>query len=312
MEDKNKEEAKKYLEEAYVISNDIDIYCSIDVGSAYRRNLQKLHSINRKQLFMKYLYRVAAVLLLPLLTTSLVLSYLYINQKGDIGRGEVVFAEVVAASGAITRFELPDHSKVWLNSKSKLRYPAQFTGKERNVYLTGEAYFEVEADSIHLFNVMTPSGVKVTAKGTRFNVNAYEEELVEACLEKGIIDIGINNRKVTLKPQEMAVYNKATGKLQIQVIQLDEKTAWKEGRLIFRNTRIEDVFKQLSKRYNIDIELSGNIDKEYRVRASFAGETIIQIMNYLELATPIQWSMTEMTQQNDSTFSRQRINVRFK
>ena len=312
MENENKIDAEKYLDEAYALAGDAELYRSIDVNSAFERNRRKLRSIGRKQFFIQTLYKVAAVLLLPLLTTSLVLSYLYMEQKGNVVKEETILAEIVAAPGVITRFELPDHSKVWLNSGSTLRYPAQFTGEERNVQLSGEAFFEVEADSIHLFNVLTSSGMKVTAKGTRFNVSAYETEPVEACLEKGIIDVGINNKKVTLKPQEMAVYDKATGKIQILTVQLDEKTGWRDGKLIFRNTRIEDVFKQLSRRFNIDIEMSGNADKDYRVRASFAGETIAQIMDYLKLAAPIEWSMKEMSQQDDSTFSRQRILVKFK
>lgn len=312
MENENKIDTEKYLDEAYALANDAELYRSIDVSSAFERNRRKLRSIDRKQLFIQALYKVAAILLLPLLTTSLVMSYLYMEQKVDVVKEETLFAEIVAVPGTFTRFELPDYSKVWLNSGSSLRYPTQFTGKERNVRLTGEAFFEVEADSIHLFNVMTPAGMKVTARGTRFNVSAYEEEPVEACLEKGVIDVRINNKKVTLKPQEMAVYDKMTNQMHVLTVHLDEKTAWREGKLVYRNTRIEDVFKQLSRRFNVDIEMSGNADKDYRIRASFAGETITQIMDYLKQAAPIEWSMVEISQQSDTTFSRQRINVTFK
>ena len=81
-----------------------------------------------------------------------------------------------SAPGIVTKAVLPDGSEVWLNAQSELTYPVQFTGKERTVRLSGEAYFKVVADQKNRFNVMMPGDISVSAFGTEFNVNAYREE----------------------------------------------------------------------------------------------------------------------------------------
>src|SRR5699024_8332285 len=102
---------------------------------------------------------------------------------------EEKYAEI-AATGAVIRYELPDHSVVWLNSGSTLRYPTVFKKENRNVMLKGEAYFEVQADKERPFYVNTPAGLSVYVYGTKFNVNAYEDDnSIETVLEKGKVNV---------------------------------------------------------------------------------------------------------------------------
>ena len=136
------------------------------------------------------------------------------------------------------------------------------------------------------------------AHGTRFNVNAYDEyEDIEAVLVEGKIDFLFSGKNLReLKSGEQAVFNKNTHSLVINPISIYEKTAWKDGKIVFRNASLEDVFHQLSRRYNVDI-------------VTFTDETIQQIFGYLEIAAPIRWTVSTPVQKNDSTLVRQRVDV---
>ena len=212
----------------------------------------------------------------------------------------------------VTRLELPDHSKVCLNAGSTLRYPTVFTGNTREVELTGEGYFEVQSDKEHPFFVTTKSGLKVMAHGTQFNVNTYDErEEVEAILVEGLVDIHSYDKFIAeLKPGERLSYNKRTNKYEIRKVNIYENTAWKDGKIVFRNTSLDDVFRVLGQRFNVEIVLHyQKKDKEYNCWATFTDETIYQIFSYLEQATPIRWKVNAMKQNSDATFAKQRIDV---
>lgn len=296
------------LEKVKELTEDILEYQSINVQDAYSRVYQRIQSKSHKYRFMQAVSRIAVILLLPLLISSLVFSYLYLEQKEQLST--VAYHQVSSAPGTVAQLELPDHSRVWLNAGSTLSYPSHFTGKDREVLLSGEGYFEVQSDLEHPFYVTTQSGIRVMAHGTKFNVNAYEDEpVVEAVLEKGKIDVIGLNKTIRLKPNEQVSFDKKAAKFVVIPINLDEKTAWKEGRLIFRNTPLDVVVKKLSRRYNVDIVLHKNSDKEYKYRATFTTETVEQILNYLKLTAPIEWSIKDLRQNEDTSFARERIDV---
>lgn len=298
----------EHIKQIQALTEDILEYQAVDVAAAYDRVEKRIHRKAAKRVWMQTVFRVAAVLLLPLLMSSLLFSYLYFDQRKYMAEG--MYQEVVSAPGTVTRIQLPDRSTVWLNAGSTLRYPSAFTGREREVELSGEGYFSVQSDREHPFYVATADGLKVMAYGTQFNVNAYADEpLIEAVLERGKIDVIRNGQTVRLEPGKQAVLCKATGQFTVSTVNLDEKTGWKDGRLVFRNAPLEEVLKKLSKRYNTDIVLHKKSEKEYRYRATFTTETVEQILNYLRLTAPIEWSVKEPEQVSDDSFVRGRIDV---
>jgi transmembrane sensor len=157
---------------AKAIDEDIREYKSFDVQAAYLKNRKKLGMIREKYTFTYYVLRIAAVLLLPLMISTGVLSYLYIRQLKQIDT--ISYLEASSAPGIVTQILLPDSSRVWLNAGSTLRYPSRFSEKDRNVQLSGEGYFEVQSNREHPFYVSLYNGIRVMAHGTKFNVNAYE------------------------------------------------------------------------------------------------------------------------------------------
>ena len=181
---------------------------------------------------------------------------------------------------------------------------------ERNVILQGEGYFEVQSDRQHPFYVATTDGLRVMAHGTKFNVNAYaDDELIEATLEQGAVDILIGHQRETLSPGEQAIFNKEALTMEIQQAQVDVETAWREGKLIFRNATMKEITKQLARRYNVDINLHDESRTPQRFRATFTNESLPQILDYLRMSAPIRWSVTTVKQQTDYTFSHQQYDI---
>lgn len=300
-------EQLQLLRLSLVLSEDIKEMETIDTSAAYGRTQKQIRATRHKRISQQ-ITRYAAFLTLPLLLSSLVLGYLYL--KGD--DVEVKYAEVTAAAGSIIRYELPDKSVVWLNAGSKLRYPTTFTGDKREVDLQGEAYFDVKANRDSPFYVHAGGGMSVYVYGTRFNVSAYSDEnLIKTTLEEGRVNVIVPDKQIDVKlePGEHLLYDKTTHWLQKSKTDIDENTAWKDGKLIFRNTSLADVLKRLSRHFNVDIELQNKSGKEYRYRATFKGETLPQILDYLSKTTEMKWKQEKPVQQKDDTLTKSKIVV---
>lgn len=250
----------RQIEKIKALSEDMLEYQAIDVHKAWQSMERRAKRKASMRMFSLFFTRAAAILVVPLLISSLFFSYLYYTTGRNVKTGaSVVFAEISSMPGTITRLVLPDQSVVWLNAGSRLVYPSVFDEKERKVQLFGEGYFEVEADPEHPFSVSTSEGLRVIAYGTKFNVNAYDDEpFIEAVLEKGKIDVIRNDERIRLEPNKQVVLNKESGVFRVSAVNLDEKMDWRKGRMVFRNTPLEKVLKRLEKRYNVEIVLHKN------------------------------------------------------
>lgn len=291
MDDNNHLPIDQLLAQAERLSKDILAIEAVDTVTAYQEVCGKIARKRRHRL-RQSLVRYAAMLALPLLLSTMVLAYLHFRPA----KQEVQYAEVVASNGTVVRYELPDHSVVWLNSGSRLRYPTLLNGKTRQVELRGEGYFAVKADASSPFYVHTAAGLSVFVYGTHFNVSAYDEEPhVETTLEEGKVNVMLPGKKspCRLEPGEWLSYDKATGRVERRKVETDEKTSWREGRLIFRNATLEEVFAALERHFNVQLILRRRSQKEYRYRATFNGETLPQILDYLAKSTSMKWQTVD-------------------
>lgn len=294
------------LRKAQALGDDIKEMESIDALAAYRRARLKIKDNRRKSIYNQWM-RYAAFLTLPLLLASLTLGYLYFHKPVVDDK----YAEVTAAMGSIIRYELPDHSVVWLNAGSTLRYPTVFRKDNRNVELKGEAYFEVQADRERPFYVNTSAGLSVYVYGTKFNVSAYDDDnYIETVLERGKVNvISPDQETVVLAPGEQLLYDKQSCKLTKKEVDVYEKVAWKDGKLIFRNAALEEIFKRLERHFNVEIQLNNRHGKEYRYRATFRNETLPQILDYLKKSATLRWKEVDGVQLSDETFTKKKIIV---
>lgn len=151
---------------------------------------------------------------------------------------------------------LPDGTKVWLNSASTLRYPTAFTGSERKVSITGEAYFEVAKNAAMPFRVDVNGTAAIEVLGTRFNVNAYTDEgSIRTTLLEGSVRV---NGAYVLKPGQQASITGKEVKIAEQA-DLEQAVAWKNGLFNFTDAEMHQVMRQLERWYDIEVEFRGNV-----------------------------------------------------
>ena len=156
---------------------------------------------------------------------------------------------------------LPDHSKVWLNAGSSLKYPVSFDqSKNRLVKLTGEAYFEVAKDKTHPFIVKTAQQ-EVEVLGTHFNINSYSDEPATlTTLLEGSVKVSTNATYKIIKPGEQAALS--AGSFKIGTANIEETLAWKNGYFRFNDEKIESVMRKIARWYDVQVEFKGDLSTE--------------------------------------------------
>ncbi len=184
------------------------------------------------------------------------LTYLEPKQKNTA----VAYNTMTTPKGRQFQVSLPDGSKVWLNAASSLRYPTAFTGTERRVEITGEAYFEVAENKQIPFKVIVNNAMEVKVLGTHFNINAYEDEnAVKTSLLSGRIQASIitsdpkKEQSILLKPGEQ-VQLKTNGPLNlVNGADMAKVMAWKNGLFNFEGMHLREAMRQLSRWYDIEV-----------------------------------------------------------
>lgn len=152
---------------------------------------------------------------------------------------------------------LPDHSKVWLNASSSLRYPTVFNGDERIVSLQGEAYFEIAKDPAHPFMVNTERS-SVQVLGTHFNISDYpDEQKSDVTLCEGSIRLVVANKEKLMIPGQQASFAAEDEAINMHKIDTDEVIDWTQGYFLFDNADLNKVMSKIKRWYNIDVTFQG-------------------------------------------------------
>jgi transmembrane sensor len=172
----------------------------------------------------------------------------------------LIYNTISTPRGGEYQVVLPDGTKVWLNAESSLRFPSVFSGAERKVELTGEAYFEVAKNKKKPFKIgVNNMGIEVL--GTHFNVNAYTNEAdIKTTLLEGSVKLTSGNNQELLRPGQQASLGKQSG-FKIHEVNVDEAVAWKNGYFIFDNENIQDIMRKVSRWYDVDVVYQGKIDQ---------------------------------------------------
>ena len=167
-------------------------------------------------------------------------------EEGDSAREERVdYHRVTVPQGGEYNLRLADGTEVWLFAESELYFPIRFRGKSREVYLSGEGYFEVRRDTARPFVVRTDA-VNVRVLGTSFNVKAYADEAtVETSLVEGRVSVGGR----VLTPDTQAVYERETGEFSFREINGDNYRLRKERMFVFDRERLDDILREMSRWY---------------------------------------------------------------
>jgi ferric-dicitrate binding protein FerR (iron transport regulator) len=224
----------------------------------------------------------------------------------------VVMQTISSRQGMVSQFQLADGTRIWLNSGSELQFPSVFTGDFREVKLIGEAYFEVAKNRNQPFRVNAKE-LKVEVTGTSFDVASYrEEKLSEVILVEGSVNLtGSGADKLpegrVLQPGQRGVYNEVTGKIRTEEVSVDKYISWREGNLIFRDDKMEEVVKRLSRWFNVEIMINDPEIKSYIYKATFRNENLLQVLNLLKISAPIDFAITERKALQNGEFTKQKV-----
>ncbi len=204
---------------------------------------------------------------------------------------EVMYNTVEIPRGGEYRLELADGTKVWLNAATELRFPVNFVGDVREVYLKGEAYFQVKRDEEHPFMVHTSMGV-VEVLGTSFNVRDYEEEReVVTTLETGkvIYVSGNSKEKVMLKPGYQALEKEASP-VKVRKVNPVQYIGWREGKYVFEDVALEDIMQTLGRWYDIDVVYADSTVKKLHFTGDLERyESINVFLSFIETGGDVKF-----------------------
>lgn len=221
------------------------------------------------------------------------LSYREADVEG-VMEEEPVYNTVRVPGGADYAVELADGTIARLNCETELRYPVRFVGKERRVYLDGEAFFEVVKNAEMPFIVETKQ-MQVEVTGTQFDVKAYaEDETMQATLVEGGVKVcayGAGSKPVALTPSQQYVLDVQTRQVEVKKVDVQLYTDWVEGMFVFKNQRLEDVMTMLARWYSVDVFYIGESVKDIRLSANLGRyEHIDKILDIIQETNKIGFS----------------------
>jgi len=228
--------------------------------------------------------------------------------------------EVATKNGISTKMVLPDGSTVWLNAGSKLDYTRIGTSGNREVQLTGEAFFDVVKNPARPFIIHT-SKIDVKVLGTRFNVKAYpEDKTVETSLVQGSVEVFVKNRpgeKYLLKPnQKLVLLNNAEADAlpratvnrnsKLPIIAIDHltyrtndtmaiETSWMQNKLVFENEAFADVARKMERWYDVKIQFRNSSLEDELLNGDFRKETLSQALDALQITTDFKYKIDGKT-----------------
>jgi len=271
------------------------------------------------RLYSRWWQRIAAVFLLFICTT---VGYFIgrENTQQAFLPGSVAYHEIVVPIGEKSEMTLSDGSRIWINAGSKVRFPNQFNDKSRDIWLDGEAYFEVASDKTKPFLVHT-SDIDVRVYGTKFNLKAYaDEDIIEATLVEGLVSLEtrnlLNNTKeeVFLKPNHKAIYlKKRTKSLESEIIheissplkprkivisnpiKVESSISWREGKLEFFEESFENIAVKLERRFGVEIRIEHDQIKKIKYTGVLKNISIEQALKAIQLTANFNYVINDNT-----------------
>lgn len=247
--------------------------------------LQKSYNGWQNSRKMNPFFRIAAIFFFVISLGSFVYNF-SIHPKQPIE----FFTSVMAKNGHISKVELPDGSMIWLNSGSEITYSNYFASNNRNINLTGEAYFQVTKNEEIPF-VVNSGDLQVKVLGTKFNVTAYpESDEINVVLESGKVELlnsTVSTFSYKLKPGELAVFDKTNLKLVVSEVNTTKFTSWKDGIINIYDQSMEELTKRLEIRYNQKFEFDDDV-KNFHYTFTIKNESLDEIIKLMEKITPLK------------------------
>jgi ferric-dicitrate binding protein FerR (iron transport regulator) len=258
----------------------------------HRINLQHYQKPkSRIQKLILTVSKIAAILIIGLLIG---ISVQYFKKS------ELVYFTSIAPKGSVSQMVLPDNSIVYLNAGSQLKYTVEGIKGKREVFLDGEAWFDVTKNEKKPFVVHTPF-YDVNVLGTQFNVKAYKNDAeITTTLEEGSVQVtSSENFKLAettvLEPGEQLVYDTQKKTINVKEVETRMFTAWKDNKLIFINMNLKELFVLLERKYGVDIEVTNDLILDYHYDGTIKDETILEVLDLLKETLPVKYKIEGQT-----------------
>ena len=245
----------------------------------------------RKMSRQSFIYKIAAILAFPV---ALAIGwYLFGEFQKPVQLAEQLY-EISSPKGHVSRVKLPDGTEVWINTNSTIIYDASsFNTNKREIQLKGEAYFEVTSSVEKPFTVVTPhANIKVT--GTSFNVNAYPASMLfETVLAEGKIELQLKSgttESIHVEPNQRVIFNSINKKFDIEQVEAEIFTAWRNGEIIFRDATLNDLIKELERIYDIEFHMQPANLGELRFRGMFSyNNNLIEALEKIKKSSHVDY-----------------------
>lgn len=197
--------------------------------------------------------------------------------------------EIIVPSGQVAEVNLPDGSHVWLNAGTSFSFSKDFSRRNRQVNLAGEAFFDVRK-GIGEFVVSTKAG-NVTVLGTSFNVSAFNDSEFQTTLVEGVVKYKSHssNEEIMLLPDQQLIFSNDKG-IQIREVETKKYTSWKNGIIIFDKEPLCSVIKKLERRFAIKIKIEDSKLRDIRFTGIIENETLPEVLTYLTTTKLIQYT----------------------
>jgi len=251
--------------------------------SNYFNNIKLV--FNTKNHYIRYYLRIAAIIFF-IITTSI--SSYFIFRENIFSSDRMMSYKTIVPQGSQSKIILPDGTLVWLNSGSTLEYKNTYGKKNRDVILTGEGYFEVKKNPSKPFLVHT-GNIQVKVLGTIFNVRSYiDEPSEEVDLLEGKINIYFENKKssdrLIMKPNEKMIYNKKSNSIHTCKVIASRSALWTTGKLSFVDASLEEIAKNLERRYDVKIIIRSSTVKDELFSGSLdLNQPIDKVLEYIDV-----------------------------
>lgn len=283
----------------------VQMESKVDMEKALASVSRKMSKAPSHITWFTWVQQVAAILFIPLLIAFAIQNFT--PSPTEVAQ----MIEVKTNPGMTTTVDLPDGTKVYLNSESSLTYPSFFSKDKRDVKLTGEAFFEVQKDPEHRFIVSGPHHTQIEVLGTSFNVEAFERDsFISTTLVEGKVRFAYQKNQqsatVDMKSGQKLMYDTTSSQVKLIPTSGETETAWKDGKIIFQATPLPVALRMLEKRFNVTFVLSNNRLRGEAFNGSFTNQRLERILEIFKISSNIKWRYLDT---GDTTNERTRIEI---
>jgi transmembrane sensor len=275
---------------------------STDTDEALKKVMARINDgqsqpVNTKIFSLSLFYKLAAAVLLIFMIGIGVYVYQVYH-----GPGQIALIDKHNGTGTRSLITLPDGTRIWLNAESTIRYPEAFAENKREVYLTGEAFFNVASNAEKPFFIhLNKAAIRVI--GTSFNVKAYSnEDHIETSVVSGKVaflsrptDSKTSVDSVLLIKNNKVTYSPATGDMHAESTNALDDREWINGKLIYKSETLESITRQLERNFGKKVTIKDPKIGQYRFTGTFDESSLDEIMHYLSMTRSFKYTITEKT-----------------